>query len=310
MTGIPEGVGWTALLTAYGRAQESREAASLFGDPLAAMFVAAVADAGDSDGGGLPRLGPAVDDGSSALWNAFRFYFCERTPFYDQRVLRAVEDGCRQVVLVAAGLDSRAFRLGLPEDATVFELDQAAVLDFKQSVLDQHEVVPTGSRVPVPVDLLGSWPPALLAAGFDESQPAIWIAEGLLMYLSSSEAEQLLAAVTALSAPGSRFAGEYFSGPWRESDVGASDEQERAAWDLVRRAFRYGPAATDSAATGPAAWLAGHGWTPGQVTTLTELGSGHGRPAPPEFARASAPRVWLFDGTFGAAAASAKDPLT
>jgi methyltransferase (TIGR00027 family) len=296
MTRIPEGVGWTALLTAYGRAQESREAVKLFDDPLASTFLAAVTGARASGPGKLPRLGPAVDDGSSALWNAFRFYFCERTPFYDQHVLRAVKDGCRQVVLVAAGLDSRAFRLGLPGNVTVFELDQAAVLDFKQSVLDQHEVVPAGSRVPVRVDLLGDWQPVLLAAGFDASQPAIWITEGLLMYLLSSEAEQFLATVTVLSAPGSSFVGEYFSGPWRERDVEASDEQERAAWDLVRQAFRYGPAGV-----GPAAWLAGHGWTPGQVTTITELGSRHGRPAPPEFARASAPRVWLFDGTFGPA---------
>jgi O-methyltransferase involved in polyketide biosynthesis len=214
-----------------------------------------------------------VDDGSSALWNAFRFYFCERTPFYDQHVLRAAADGCRQVVLVAAGLDSRAFRLGLPGNATVFELDQAAVLDFKQAVLDQHDVVPACDRVPVRVDLLAGWAPALLAAGFDE---------------------QLLATITALSAPGSRFAGEYFSDPWRESDVVTSDEQERAAWNLVRQAFLYGPAGV-----GPADWLAGHGWTPGQVTTITELGSRHRGHVPPEFARASAPRVWLFDGTLG-----------
>jgi methyltransferase (TIGR00027 family) len=140
------------------------------------------------------------------LWNAFRFYFCERTPFYDQHVLRAVEGGCRQVVLVAAGLDSRAFRLGLPEDATVFELDQAAVLDFKQAVLDQHGVVPTCDRVPVPVDLRVGWPPSLLAAGFDGTLPTLWITEGLLMYLSSSDAGQLLARITALSAPG-RLAG-------------------------------------------------------------------------------------------------------
>ena len=292
MTRIPEGVGWTALLTAYGRAQESRAAAKLFNDPLASMFIAAVTDAGVSNGGRLPRLGPATDDGSSALWNAFRFYFCERTPFYDQRVLRAVEDGCRQVVLVAAGLDSRAFRLGLPENATVYEIDQAAVLGFKQAVLDRHDVVPTCQRVPVHVDLLDSWAPALLAAGFDVTRPAIWIAEGLLMYLSSSDAEQLLATITALSAPGSRFVGEYFSGPWQESDVETSDEQERAAWDLVRQAFLYGPAGV-----GPAAWLVDHGWTPGQVTTITELGSGRSGHAPVEFARASAPRVWLFDGT-------------
>jgi hypothetical protein len=126
MTRIPEGVGWTALLTAYGRAQESREAAKLFDDPLASMFLEAVTDAGVS------------------------------------------------------------------------------------------------------------------------------------------------------------------------SDVETSDEQERAAWDLVRQAFLYGPAGV-----GPADWLAGHGWTPGQVTTITELGSRHRRHVPPEFARASAARVWLFDGTLG-----------
>jgi methyltransferase (TIGR00027 family) len=294
MTRIPEGVGWTALLTAYGRAQESSEAKKLFDDPLASTFLAAVTDAGASNGGKLPRLGPAVDDGSSALWNAFRFYFCERTPFYDQRVLDAVAGGCRQVVLVAAGLDSRAFRLGLPENVTIFELDQAAVLDFKQTALDQHDVVPTCRRVPVHVDLLDGWAPALLAAGFDGTQPALWIVEGLLMYLSSTDAEQLLATVTGLSAPGSRFAGEYFSRPWQESDVETSDEQERAAWDLVRQAFLYGPAGVS-----PATWLAGHGWTPGQVTTITEQGSRHGRRVPREFARASAPLVWLFDGTLG-----------
>ena len=294
MARIPEGVGWTALLTAYSRAQESRQAARLFDDPLAATFVAAVTDAEASNGSGLPRLGPAIDDGSSALWNAFRFYFCERTPFYDQHVVRATAAGCRQVVLVAAGLDSRAFRLDPPENVTVFELDQPAVLDFKQAVLDRHRAVPACRRVPVPVDLQGDWAHALSAAGFDETRPAIWVAEGLLMYLSLDEADGLLATVTALSAPGSRFAGEYFSGPWRESDVETSDEGERQAWNLVRGAFRYG-----TAGISPAEWLTGHGWTPGQTTTIAELGDLHGRPVPAEFARASSPRVLLFDGAFG-----------
>ena len=131
-----------------------------------------------------------------------------------------------------------------------------------------------------------------LPAWFDGTHPAIWIAEGLLMYLSSSDAEQFLMTITALSAPGSRLVGEYFSGPWQESDVETSDEQQHAAWDLVRQAFLYGPAGV-----GPAAWLAGHGWTSCQVTTITELGSRRRRQAPSEFARASAPRVWLFDGT-------------
>lgn len=294
MNRIPDGVGWTALLTAYGRAQESREAARLFDDPLAMVFLTAVAETSAAGGTQLPQLGPAVDDGSSELWNAWRFYFCTRTPFYDQRVIQAVAGGCQQVVLVAAGLDSRAFRLGLPEKVTVFELDQAPVLDFKQAVLDSHEAVPACRRVPVRVDLRDDWAPALSAAGFDETRPAVWVAEGLLMYLSSAENDRLLAAVTALSAPGSRFAAEYFSGPWQESDVPMSSEGERAAWNLVRQAFRYGLAGTS-----PAAWLARHGWSPGPTTTVTELARRLGRPVHYAFALDSSPRVWLFDGTFG-----------
>jgi len=77
----------------------------------------------------LPRLGPAVDHDSSTLWNAFRFYFSQRTPFYDDRILRAVGTGCRQVVLLGAGLGSRAFRLSFPASLKFFELDQAPVLD-------------------------------------------------------------------------------------------------------------------------------------------------------------------------------------
>ena len=116
---LPAGVGWTALMTAYGRAQESRETEPLFADPLAAAFVGAVR--GDDAGGKgeLPRLGPAVDDDSTSYWDGLRFYFTQRTPFYDQRIVSAVGAGYQQVVLLGAGLDSRAFRLGLPESVTV-----------------------------------------------------------------------------------------------------------------------------------------------------------------------------------------------
>ena len=290
---LPTGVGWTAFLTAYGRAQESREATAGFDDPFASMFIGAVTGAQTVDAGEFPRVGPAVDDGSSPFWRAMRFYFCARTPFYDQQVLRAVDAGCRQVVLLGAGLDSRAFRLGLGEDVTVFELDQAPVLDFKQAVLDEHGATPTGTRVPVRADLRDDWPRALSAAGFDASRPAVWVAEGLLMYLTRRDADRLLAAVTARSAPGSRLAGEYFGGEWQESDAITADEQESAAWELMRQAFRYGPVADT-----PADWLTGHGWTPGQTTTIVELGTGQDREyVPPEFARPGAPRVLLFDGT-------------
>jgi len=292
---IPAGVGWTALLTAYGRAQESRDPGGLVCDPFASMFIQALSGGRVSGGDGLPRLGPAVDDRSSTLWTAWRFYFSQRTPFYDQRIMHAIGEGAQQVVLLAAGLDSRAFRLGWTERVTVFELDQAAVLDFKQAILTRHGASPTCHRVPLAVDLRGDWPATLRAAGFDPALRTVWVAEGLLMYLSRSEADWLLTTMTALSAPGSRFASEYFNNAWHDADIASDtlDDQDWAAWNLVRGAFRYGPV-TDT----PAAWLTGHGWTPDQITTLVELARQDNRTVPPEFGRAKAPQAWLFDGAY------------
>ena len=296
---LPAGVGWTALLTAYGRAQESRETEPLFADPLAAAFVGAVRGDDACGSGELPRLGPAVDDDSSFLWDGFRFYFTQRTPFYDQRIVSAVGAGCQQVVLLGAGLDSRAFRLGLPESVTVFELDQPSVLDFKQAVLARHSAVPACRRVPLAADLLADWPAVLLAAGFDAALPAVWVAEGLLMYLSRADADRLLDRITALAAPGSRIITEYFSKVWQDSDIvdETADSQDRAAWDLVRGSFLYGPIADH-----PAAWLSGHGWAPGEITTVAELGRQSGRTAPPWFGRPDSPQVWLVEGTYAASA--------
>lgn len=291
---LPAGVGWTALLTAYSRAQESREAAPLFDDPLAAAFVAALHGGEINGRSGLPRLGPASDDGSSIFWNAARFYFTQRTPFYDGQITAAVDDGCRQVTVLGAGLDSRAYRLGLDDGVTVFEIDQAPVLEFKDTVVRRHAFVPTCTRVPVVADIRHDLSRSLTSAGFDPATPTVWIAEGLLMYLSRAEADELLDEITALSAPGSRIAAEYFSRHWENADFQYEtlEAEDRAAWDLLMREFRYGPVASR-----PGEWLETHGWTPREVTALAELGSRTGRPVPAEFARPGAPHVWLFSGT-------------
>jgi O-methyltransferase involved in polyketide biosynthesis len=125
----------------------------------------------------------------------------------------------------------------------------------------------------------------------------MWVAEGLLMYLSRPDADQLLARITALSAPGSRFATEYFDRAWQDADVANEtlDDQDWAAWHAVQSAFRYGPV-DDS----PGAWLADNDWTPGEVTTLAEMGNRHNRPVPPEFGRPGAPQVWLLEGEYPA----------
>jgi methyltransferase (TIGR00027 family) len=292
--GLPEGVGWTALLIAYARAQESLRADRKLDDPLAAGFIEAIGDSA-SGAAGLPPGGPLAGYGSSTLWNAFGFYWTERTVFYDQQILKAVAAGCRQLVLLGAGLDSRAFRLGLPGSTTVFELDQAPVLHFKQAVLDRNGAAATCRRIPLAVDLRTDWPRALSEAGFDPSQPTAWVAEGLLMFLSRSDADQLLDRITALSAAGSRIAAEYWSKPWLDSDLLAetTGDQDRATWDQARRAFLYGPMPES-----PASWLIRHGWSASEVITLVELGRQGDRSLPPEFVRPSSPDVWLFDGSF------------
>ena len=118
----------------------------------------------------------------------------------------------------------------------------------------RRRAFPDCQRIPLAVDLRAEWGTTLSAAGFDPGQPTVWIAEGLLMYLSRTDADLLLDRITALSAPGSHFAGEYFSRAWQDADVASDtmDEQDWVAWNLVCGAFRYGPM-DDS----PAAWLNG-----------------------------------------------------
>ncbi|MEU8821406.1 class I SAM-dependent methyltransferase [Actinoplanes sp. NPDC048796] len=159
-------VGWTALLTAYSRPQESRrDGRRLVEDPYAAEFIAAYTGQVLDPAGALPDLGPAGDRGSSSLWAVFEFYIPQRTPFFDRAVRRA-QDTCRQVVLLGAGLDTRAYRLGLSAEVTVFEVDRPAVFAFKDRVLTQLGARSTGRRVEVAADLAAEGAgAALVAAG-------------------------------------------------------------------------------------------------------------------------------------------------
>ncbi|MFD0331603.1 SAM-dependent methyltransferase [Streptacidiphilus monticola] len=127
-----------------------------------------------------------------------------RTRFYDACLSASTS---RQVVLLAAGLDARAYRLDWPPGTRVFEADLEPVLEFKQRVLDASGAQPRCERVPVPVDLRrDDWPEVLRAAGFDPGQPTAWLVEGLLVYLSREEAAGVLSRLTGASAPGSTLA--------------------------------------------------------------------------------------------------------
>jgi methyltransferase (TIGR00027 family) len=131
-----------------------------------------------------------------------------RTRFFDAFFADATRAGIRQAVILASGLDARAYRLDWPTDTTVFEVDQPEVIAFKTQTLSELGANPTADRRTVAIDLRHDWPAALIEAGFDRTQPAAWIAEGLLGYLPPEAQDRLLDNIAVLSADGSRLATE------------------------------------------------------------------------------------------------------
>ncbi|MFE7562229.1 SAM-dependent methyltransferase [Kitasatospora sp. NPDC057500] len=206
-SGVDEGVGLTALLVAAARAIESRRPDALARDPLAEHFVRAARASAHwpLHPRDVPRGADGADD---PLWGRLGGYFALRTRALDDHLLRAAQLGARQVVLLGAGLDARAHRLDWPPGTTVFELDRARVLGFKQQVLDRVGARPTARRVPVACDLRLDWAAALTAAGFRPGEPTAWLAEGLLLYLPAAAERRLIAIVDRLSATGSSLAYE------------------------------------------------------------------------------------------------------
>jgi methyltransferase (TIGR00027 family) len=132
-----------------------------------------------------------------------------RTRFYDQFFLDAAKGGVRQAVILASGLDARAYRLPWPAGIVVYEVDMPEVIEFKTSALSDLGAEPTAERRTVAIDLRDDWAAALQAAGFDPQLPAAWSAEGLLVYLPDEAQDALFDNITALSAPGSRLAFEF-----------------------------------------------------------------------------------------------------
>ena len=136
-----------------------------------------------------------------------------RTRFFDDFFVAAADAGIKQAVILASGLDSRAYRLPWPDDAVVYEIDQATVIEFKTSTLSGIGSLPRAEHRPVAADLRHDWAKALLNNGFETTTPTAWSAEGLLMYLARAAQNALLAVIGSLSAPGSRLATEYHPDP-------------------------------------------------------------------------------------------------
>ena len=203
---LASSVGATATGVAASRALASKQPNPLISDPFADALVKAV---------GLDYCNRMADGeldfSDDPLFNRERI--CEqiavRTRFFDDFFANAVSAGIRQAVILASGLDTRAYRLPWPPDAVVFEIDQPQVIEFKSGVLAGLDATAAANHRTVAIDLRDDWPTALRDSGFHPAQPTAWIAEGLLIYLPPDAQDRLFDSITALSAPGSRLATEH-----------------------------------------------------------------------------------------------------
>jgi methyltransferase (TIGR00027 family) len=209
---LASSVGVTATMVAAGRAMASRAETPLINDPFADPLVRAVGldffvkmIDGDIDFSLVPNASP---ERTQAIVNGMGV----RTKYFDDYLLAAVGAGVRQVVILASGLDSRAYRLDWPSGTVVYEVDQPQVIEFKTTTLADLGAQTTATRRTVPIDLRADWPAALRAAGLDADAPTAWLAEGLLIYLPPEAQDRLFDNITALSVPGSAIATEYVPG--------------------------------------------------------------------------------------------------
>lgn len=276
---IATSVGATAVMVALARAAETASDSPLIRDQFAEPLVSTpelagvreqvaawwAGDPDDESGDGAPGANHMID------------YQAVRTHFFDAYFADATQAsgaGIRQVVLVAAGLDSRAYRLDWPAGTVVYEIDLPKVLEYKTGTLARHGAEPVADRRPVPVDLRDDWPQALREAGFDADQPTAWLAEGLLPFLPAPAQEALFASIHSLSGPGSRVAVENFG-----IDADKRREAEERWQELRAKREARGQDTSfnpfdlwfsDEGRPDCAEWFSAHGWATTTVSARDE----------------------------------------
>lgn len=287
---ITESVGATALGVAAARAVETESENPMISDPFAQVFL-------DAAGEGvwswytmrdLPAEVAEAEPELPLRMQAMTSYMASRTKFFDTFFIDATAAGIRQAVILAAGLDSRSWRLPWPDGTTVYELDQPRVLEFKASTLAEHGAEPTCNRVAVPVDLRQDWPTALQQAGFDASAPSAWSAEGLMPYLPAAAQDLLFDRLQGLTVTGSRVAVEALGPRFMDPEYRV---KRRERMDRVRALM----AKVDPQREIPKTeelwyfeeredvgdWFRRHGWQV-TVTPSADLMAGYGRRPPKE----------------------------
>lgn len=266
--GVAEGVGRTALAVAAARAWESAAEHPLVIDRYASLFL-------DAAAGVTFDLPP---ERKRSITN----YGAARTKWFDDFFTAAGAAGVTQVVILAAGLDARAWRLPWVTDTVIYELDLPKVLEFKSQTLAAAGAQPAARYVPVAVDLRDDWTQALAAAGFDHTEPTAWSAEGLLPYLSSDAQDVLFERIALYSARGSRVAVEAFNPAFFEPE-NLVRHRDRMKISVVSDDLWYMEERSDVAA-----WLCEHRWAVNSIESLDLLHRYHRAPTnaddpPPPF---------------------------
>lgn len=276
-------VGATATMVAAARAIATNTDDPVINDPFAEPLVRAVGvDFLTRWATGDLAAADIDDEDSSWKLEHMPAAMAARTRFFDSFFHDATQAGIRQAVILASGLDARAYRLSWPDDMTVFEIDQPEVIAFKTAALAELGAAPTVDRRTVAIDLRQDWPAALRQAGLDPNQPTAWIAEGLLGYLPPEAQDLLMDNITALSAAGSRLAVEAM--PSRpERDMEEAREMMRrstAKWREHGFEFDWDDVGFEGERKDVADYLDGLGWR-STGTPMSQLLSDNGLQGPP-----------------------------
>lgn len=273
---IKSSVGTTAVMVAAARAIETEQPDALIRDPYARLLVnnagAEVLWEAMLDPDVVAKI-EAIDEESAARIQHMRGYQAVRTHFFDAYFADAVATGIRQVVILASGLDSRAYRLDWPAGTTVYEIDQPQVLDYKTTTLAESGATPSADRREVAIDLREDWPAALRAAGFDPTRPTAWLAEGLLMYLPAEAQDKLFTQIGELSPAGSWVSAE-------TAPMHAEERRQQMRERFKKVADQLGLEETidvgelmyrDEHRANLADWLNDHGWRATAQNSIDEM---------------------------------------